>query len=98
MVDAVLPALPGDVVAGEMETDSGQATEMPALNCSEGGDDEDTSRGARDSDRCPGLARARPGRCQGQRRAVSRSPAPAPVVRVLVTSAGSVCLKSLKHK
>ena len=39
---AVLPALPGeDVVAGEMETDSGQATEMPALDCSEGGDDED---------------------------------------------------------
>ena len=38
----VLPVLPGeDVVAGEMETDTGQATEMPALDCSEGGDDED---------------------------------------------------------
>ena len=28
-------------VVGEMETDTGQATEMPALDCSEGGDDED---------------------------------------------------------
>ena len=42
-VEAVLPALPSeDVVAGVMETDSGQATEMPTLNCSEGGGDEDT--------------------------------------------------------
>ena len=42
-VEAVLPALPGeDVVVGEMETDSGQATEMPAPDCSEGGGDEDT--------------------------------------------------------
>ena len=42
-VEAVLPALPGeDVVAGEMETDSGQATEIPALDCSVGGGDEDT--------------------------------------------------------
>ena len=42
-VEAVLPALPDeDVVVGEMETDSGQATEMPALDCSEGGGDEDT--------------------------------------------------------
>ena len=39
----MLPVLPGeDVVAGEMETDTGQATEMPALDCSEGGGDEDT--------------------------------------------------------
>ena len=39
-VEAVLPALPEDVVAGEMETESsGQATEMPALDCSEGGGD-----------------------------------------------------------
>ena len=38
----VLPVLPGeDLVAGEMETDTGQATKMPALDCSEGGDDED---------------------------------------------------------
>ena len=38
----VLPVLPGeDVVADEMETDTGQATKMPALDCSEGGDDED---------------------------------------------------------
>ena len=42
-VEAVLPALPGeDVVVGEMETDSGQATEMPTPDCSEGGGDEDT--------------------------------------------------------
>ena len=41
-VEAVLPALPGeDVVVGEMETDSGQATEMPTPDCSEGGGDED---------------------------------------------------------
>ena len=42
-VEAVLPALPSeDAMAGEMETESsGQATEMPALDCSEGGDDED---------------------------------------------------------
>ena len=39
-VDAVLPG--EDVVAGEMKTDSGQATEMPAPDCSEGGGDEDT--------------------------------------------------------
>ena len=40
-VEAVLPALPSeDAVAGEMETESsGQATEMPALHCSEGGGD-----------------------------------------------------------
>ena len=42
-VEAVLPALPSeDMVAGVMETDSGQATEMPTLNCSKGGGDEDT--------------------------------------------------------
>ena len=42
-VEAVLPGLPGeDVVVGEMETDSGQVTEMPAPDCSEGGGDEDT--------------------------------------------------------
>ena len=42
-VEAVLPALPSEyAMAGEMETDSGQATEMPALHCSEGGGDEDT--------------------------------------------------------
>ena len=55
----VLPVLPGeDVVAGEMETDTGQATEMPALDCSEGG-------GARDSDRGPGLAQGRHGHRRG---------------------------------
>ena len=36
-----IDCLPEDVVVGEMETDSGQVTEMPALDCSEGGDDED---------------------------------------------------------
>ena len=43
-VEAVLPALPSeDAMAGEMETESsGQATEMPAPDCSEGGGDEDT--------------------------------------------------------
>ena len=43
-VEAVLPALPSeDAMAGEMETESsGQATEMPAPDCSEGGDYEDT--------------------------------------------------------
>ena len=44
-VEAVLPALPVEdvvVVVGEMETNSGLAIEMPALNCSEGGGDEDT--------------------------------------------------------
>ena len=44
-MEAVLPALPVEdvvVVVGEMETDSGQVTEMPSLDCSEGGDDEDT--------------------------------------------------------
>ena len=43
-VEAVLPALPSeDAMAGEMETESsGQATEMPALDCSDGGGDEDT--------------------------------------------------------
>ena len=46
-VEAVLPALPAlpseDAVAVEMETESsGQATEMPAPDCSEGGGDEDT--------------------------------------------------------
>ena len=30
------------MVVGEMETDSGQATEMPTPDCSEGGGDEDT--------------------------------------------------------
>ena len=64
---AVEAVLPEDVVAGEMETDSGQATEMPALNCSEGGGDEDTSGGAQDSDRGPGLSRARPDHCRGHR-------------------------------
>ena len=45
-VEAVLPALPSeDAMAGEMETESsGQATEMPAPDCSEGGGDEDTGR------------------------------------------------------
>ena len=43
-VEAVLPALPSqDAMASEMETESsGQATEMPAPDCSEGGGDEDT--------------------------------------------------------
>ena len=43
-VEAVLPALPSeDAMAGEMETESsGQATEMPAPDCYEGGGDEDT--------------------------------------------------------
>ena len=43
-MEAVLPALPGeDAMAGEMETESsGQVTEMPAPDCSEGGGDEDT--------------------------------------------------------
>ena len=43
-VEAVLPALPNeDAMAGEMETESsGQATKMPAPDCSEGGGDEDT--------------------------------------------------------
>ena len=50
--DAVEAALPGplpedvvsgeDTVAGEMETDSGQVTEMPALDCAVGGGGEDT--------------------------------------------------------
>ena len=45
---AVETALPEDVVsgedtvAGEMETDSGQVTEMPALDCAVGGGGEDT--------------------------------------------------------
>ena len=44
-VEAVLPALPSeDAMAGEMETESsGQATEMPAPDCSEGGDYENTA-------------------------------------------------------
>ena len=44
-MEAVLPALPSeDAMAGEMETESsGQATEMPALDCSEGGDYENTA-------------------------------------------------------
>ena len=43
-VEAVLPALPSeDTMAGKMVTESsGQATEMPAPDCSEGGGDEDT--------------------------------------------------------
>ena len=92
----VLPVLPGeDVVAGEMETDTGQATEMPALDCSEGGDYENTAvevletvSGALDLPRTPGW-----------RRAVSRSQEPG-------SSNGgqsvghkcSVCLKTFKHK
>ena len=44
-VEAVLPALPSeDAMAGEMETESsGQATKMPAPDCSEGGDYENTA-------------------------------------------------------
>ena len=43
-VEAVLPALPSeDTMAGEMETESsGQVTEMPAPDFSEGVGDEDT--------------------------------------------------------
>ena len=68
-VEAVLPALPSeDAMAGEMETESsGQATEMPAPDCSEGGGDEDTGAEVRDSDRGPGLARLHPGHCRGHR-------------------------------
>ena len=94
-VEAVLPGLPSeDAMAGEMETESsGQATEMPTLDCSEGGDNEDTSGGARDSDRCPGLAQARPEhrrgrghRGGGDQRPGAQHLAPATAVRVWVTS------------
>ena len=66
-VEAVLPALPSeDAMAGEMETESsGQATEMPAPDCSEGGDYENTAAevletvtGALDLPRTPGWRRA----------------------------------------
>ena len=51
-VEAVLPALPSeDAMAGEMETESsGQATEMPAPDCSEGGGDEYEGGGAEAQD------------------------------------------------
>ena len=93
-VETVLPALLSkDAMAGEMETESsGQATEMPAPDCSEGGGDEDT--------RAEVLETVTPRTLPwtpGWRRAVSRSPAAAPAVRVWDTNAVFV-LKHLSTK
>ena len=81
----MLPVLPGeDVVAGEMETDTGQAGQRdarPGLFRGRGRRGREGG-GARDSDRGPGLARGRHKHRRGHRGGGEQHPgAPAPEVR-----------------